>query len=111
MPAIRYFKISFVQVYNFFVVLNSYDIQIKDTRAGYRKHICKTQCTQLAFVFILGTNRQIVLHVVLFGRNRNEIIDSLNLKNCSIKEFVVAAFVLNIRNSCVALFSDSYFFK
>ena len=24
MPAIRYFKISFVQVYNFFVVLNSY---------------------------------------------------------------------------------------
>ena len=25
MPAIRYFKISFVQVYNFFVVLNSYD--------------------------------------------------------------------------------------
>ena len=30
MPAIRYFKISFVQVYNFFVVLNSYDIVIID---------------------------------------------------------------------------------
>ena len=28
MPAIRYFKISFVQVYNFFVVLNSYDLNM-----------------------------------------------------------------------------------
>ena len=26
MPAIRYFNISFVQVYNFFVVLNSYKL-------------------------------------------------------------------------------------
>ena len=29
MPAIRYFKISFVQVYNFFVVLNSYKLEEK----------------------------------------------------------------------------------
>ena len=32
MPAIRYFKISFVQVYNFFVVLNSYN-QLKNGKS------------------------------------------------------------------------------
>ena len=33
MPAIRYFKISFVQVYNFFVVLNSYKILTEKSRS------------------------------------------------------------------------------
>ena len=32
MPAIRYFKISFVQEYNFFVVLNSYN-QLKNGKS------------------------------------------------------------------------------
>ena len=31
MTAIRYFKISFVQIYNFFVVLNSYNFKIVDS--------------------------------------------------------------------------------
>ena len=33
MPAIRYFKNSFVQVYNFFVVLNSYKILTEKSRS------------------------------------------------------------------------------